>query len=426
MTMFSAMTTAVTGLKAQAFSISTVSNNLANTSTTSYKSKGTDFQDMVASFSSGGSKSTGIGVHATTDCENDAQGTITSSSVSTYLAISGNGFFVANTGTLNADGSVTFDIDNEYYTRDGDFTMDANGYLVNGSGYYLMGWPVDPETYTVTETLTQIQVAELTNSSITTSQVDYAANLPAGTDDGTTTSASTVSIYDSLGLAHQVSYSWEKASTNTWILSVSAPGAVDDGGGTYSDYTTTATFHFNTSGGIESIEDAAGAGNYTIDGTSISFDFAYDGADTQTITSDFSAMTQFGAESMSVMTFEQNGVPAGSFKDINIDKNGNIAIGYDNGETVIYYQIPIALFPSSDNLEEVSGNAYLSTLTAGDVTYAAPGTSGTGTITSSALENSTVDIATEFSVLIEAQQVYSANAKTITTVNEMIGEIVDL
>ena len=426
MTLFNSMTTAVTGLKAQASSISTVSNNLANTSTTSYKSKGTDFQDLVASFSSGGSSSTGIGVSTKTDFENDAQGTLVTSGVDTYLAISGNGYFSAHTATLDTAGALTFGTD-IYYTRDGDFTIDANGYLANGSGFYLLGWPVDTTTGLATEgTMVPIQITELTNTSITTSDVDYAANLPASADIGETTSASTTSIYDSLGVPHDLSYAWEKTDTNIWQLTITAPNAVYDSvTDTSSDYTTTALFNFSTSGDLESITDT-GVGNYTVIGTSISFDLTYDGAATQNILGNFADMTQFGATSLSVMSFEQNGVAAGSFDGIAIDESGNVAISYDNGETVTYYQIPIAIFPSSDNLEEISGNAYRATIAAGGVTYDTAGTSGTGKIASSALENSTVDIATEFSILIQAQQIYSANAKTITTVDSMIQTIVDL
>jgi flagellar hook protein FlgE len=141
-------------------------------------------------------------------------------------------------------------------------------------------------------------------------------------------------------------------------------------------------------------------------------------------------MTQFASSStssdISVSTFSQNGVAAGSYSDVSIDSSGNVVIDYSNGVNVTYYEIAIATFVAKDNLQAVSGNAYRATAASGSATYSAAGTAGAGTISVSSLESSNVDIATEFTNLIKTQQVYSANAKALTTADSMMQTLIQL
>ena len=422
MSLFTTLTTSVTGMSAQASSIATVSNNLANTSTTAYKAKSTLFEELVDS-----STSRGNGVSSLVKYDNDAQGLISNDSVATYMALSGNGYFAVKTASENTDGSLTFSND-VYYTRSGDFTLDEQGYLQNSEGYYLLGWSVNPETSQVVlpKTLRPVQISTLTDAAIATSKVDYAANLPAGAATGTTTSSSAVTIYDSLGAAHTLSYSWTKAAaTNTWDLTVRAPGgAYDAATSTTGDYTTTIAFTFNSSGGIESIDDSGT--NYDVNGTSISFNLSYPGATTQTLASNFSHTTQYADSAITIVTFDQNGVASGMFSSLTIDTSGNVEINYDNSQSKTYYEVPVAMFTATDYLEEFSGNAYKETTASGGATYVQAGTSGAGKVSSSALEQSNVDIATEFTTMIQAQQIYSANAKAISTVDSMLQQLEQL
>lgn len=421
MSILSSVSNAVTGLNAQSKNLNNISDNLANSSTTAYKASRTYFEDLVSTDSA--SASTGSGTMATTNYYNGVQGSIVAANSETYLAISGEGYFAVTTGEVSASGSVTFS-DQVYYTRAGDFSVSAEGYLQNSEGYYLMGWPVDAVTGTVNEnTLTPIQISELTDTSVTTSELVYDANLPATANTGATTADSTVEIYDSAGEAHDVVYSWTKLGSNTWELTITAPdGAYNSGTATPADYTAALTFIFGEDGSVQLID--AGTSGATVSGTSIAFTLAYDGAAAQTISADFDALTQFADDTLDVASFAQDGVAAGAYGGISINKNGFVYVDYDNGVSRAYYEIPLATFNSENNLERISGNAYGMTLLSGDVTYSAAGTGGAGVLSVAALESSTVDIAEEFTIMIQAQQAYSANSKVVSVADKMLETLI--
>lgn len=425
MSLNSSLITSTNGLQAQSTAISNISGNLSNASTTAYKTTGTSFSDLVSAASATGSSTGTYGVTASASYNNTSQGTISSTSTTTDLAINGNGYFAVKTATESADGTPTFSTDT-YYTRAGDFSLNSDGYMENSEGYYLVGWSTDATTGVAdTSTLTPVKVSsDLTNAAIATSTISYTANLPASADTGTTTSDSTMTVYDSTGATHDVTYSWSKTDTNTWTLNVkAADGSYDSSTGTSSDYTAAASVTFDTSGNIASIDSGDG---YTVSGNSISFDLSYSGAAAQTVTSDLSNMTQDAGTSISVSTDTANGAAAGSYSSLAVDKSGNVSVTYSNGQSETYYEIPVATFLASDNLAAVTGNAYQTTFSSGSATYSAAGTSGSGSISSSSLEGSDVDIASEFTDMVEVQQVYSANAKVVSAVDEMMKTLVQL
>ncbi|MDR3448956.1 MAG: flagellar hook-basal body complex protein [Alphaproteobacteria bacterium] len=427
MTLLSSLISSTNGLLAQSTALSGISDDLANASTTAYKSTGTSFSDLVSSSLSSGTStaSTGSGVTASAKYNNSAQGTISSTSTSTDLAVNGSGYFAVKTATENTDGTLTFSSDT-YYTRSGDFTPNADGYMENSEGYYLLGYSENSTTGTVdTSTLTPVQISSsMTDAAVATTTLGYAANLPASADVGTTTTASSETIYDSTGASHDVSYSWTKTDTNTWTLNVTAAdGAYDSSTGTSGDYSASASVTFDSSGNVASIDTGDG---YTVSGNSISFDLSYQGASTQTISSDLSNTTQYAASSISVSSFTQDGIASGSYSSVSVDSSGNVSVNYSNGESKTYYEIPVATFRAADSLAAISRNAYQATYSSGAATYSAAGTSGAGSISSSSLESSDVDIATEFTDMISTQQNYSANAKVVTSVNEMMKTLVNL
>ena len=417
-TLNASLVTSTTGLMAQSTALSNISSNLANASTTAYKETSTNFSDLVTTYADGTNYATGLdGVIASVNYNNDVQGDISSTDTTTDLAISGNGYFVVTTAVLNADGTISFS-NEEYYTRCGDFSLDENGYMVNSEGYYLMGWTVDPSTGTVEETLTPIQISSDQKSNpIATTEISYSANLPAGVD---TTGTSTVTVYDSIGESHDVTYTWTltDADTNTWTLSIGAEGGSSGG-----DYAASIVVSFDEYGEIDTVD----VGDYyDVSGTTISFDLTYTDAATQTIACDLSNVTQYSASSINVASFTADGVSYGSYDSLGVDSNGYISISYSNGQIETYYEIPVATFMSSDYLAPVSGNAYQATTSSGDPTYSAAGTNGAGTVCSSSLESSNVDIASQFTDMVATQQVYSANARIISTVDEMMQTLVNL
>ena len=182
MGIFDALTTAVAGLQAQSFALQNISGNIANSQTTGYKETNTAFQDLVNQAAI--NLQTPDGVTASSVATNTVQGSITSTSVATDMAVNGDGFFVVSKPTGFVDNQPTFSgIDD--YTRAGDFTMNANGNLVNSAGYYLMGIPVDPTTGNPLGSVPE--VLQFNNNfipAVATTSVNYQANLPATPKSG--------------------------------------------------------------------------------------------------------------------------------------------------------------------------------------------------------------------------------------------------
>ncbi len=176
MGIYGALSTAVTGLRAQAFSLENISGNIANSQTTGFKRIDTDFVDLIPDAPQ--DRQTAGSVIAKSRSTNNVQGDIKSAASETYMAINGNGFFVVEPRIGQSDGDSVFAGAN-YYTRRGDFELDEGGYLVNGSGYYLKGLPIDPVTQNISGSVPQ--VLRLSNQFLPASQttrINYQLNLP--------------------------------------------------------------------------------------------------------------------------------------------------------------------------------------------------------------------------------------------------------
>jgi flagellar hook protein FlgE len=175
MGIFGALTTAVSGLRAQAFALENISGNIANSQTTAFKRTDTSFEDLIQDNIPSQQKSGNVVASARST--NTVQGDVQSASVSTFMAINGTGFFVVEKADSFADNRPTFSgVDN--YTRRGDFQLDQNGYLVNGAGYYLSGIPIDATTGNLTGSVPQI--LQFQNGFLPaqpTTEIDYRANL---------------------------------------------------------------------------------------------------------------------------------------------------------------------------------------------------------------------------------------------------------
>jgi flagellar hook protein FlgE len=430
MSLFGALNTAVSGLSAQSAAFGNISDNVANSQTVGFKGVDTNFTDYLTASTAQVNEP---GAVATTpDYTNTVQGTITQSTDPLALAISGQGFFAVSeqTGSSNAN-QPTFS-NQTYYTRAGDFTMDKNGYLVNSAGEYLQGWSVDPSTGVVNQSQLQpVQVSQAQFDPVATSQMSLSANVPAASAAGTTAS-STVDIYDTQGASHQLSLNWTATSTpNQWTLTLS------DGGGTIG----TATASFNSNGTLASIVPAGNGANGTVtadgsdpNGTSGLIDFTASDVGTGgnpiqlnlgTLNGN-QGVTQFAASEYSLSNVTQNGVPPGSFTGITMDDNGNVTANYNNGQSQTIANIPLVTFRNADALQSQNGQAYTATANSGNATAQSVNTNGAGTLVAGSVESSNVDIATEFSKLIVAQQAYGANAKMVTSANQMLQTTIDM
>ncbi len=457
--LFAALGVAVSGLGAQSQAIGNISDDLANAQTTGYKTIGTSFSSLVTA-SSATNNSPG-GVSAKPSYRNDVQGNINSSETTTNLAISGQGFFNVTTMVRDENG-VAQATDSQFYTRDGSFALNNDGYLVNSAGYYLEGFAIVDGSST--NDLLPIQISSMLGDPQQTNTLTYAANLPAGASDFTS-SASTIDVYDAAGATHQTSITWATTTDiNVWQATVSvADGGGDDGTGTHTnlDYQAVFTVTFNSSAPTGTIQTITGvssgyydaAGNLITDLGAVetsaatsgdaaivtlgglgngSSNLAFPGSAAQTINLNLgnydqaTGLTQYAnsTTAVSVSSISQDGLPKGSYSSIGISSDGIISINYTNGSTREIYEIPVATFNSPDNLQRVSGGVYTATLASGAAQVRDAGTNGAGTFSASALESSTVDIASEFTLMIQAQQVYSANAKVVSTVNSMLNTII--
>lgn len=446
MSLYAALQCAVGGLSAQSAAIGNISDNLANAQTTGYKAVETRFEALVTQ--SNANVNDPGGVSASPYYLNGSQGNLVQVESDTSLAISGAGFFPVRAAVVGADGTTSFG-NTTYFTRAGDFTLNKSGYMVNGSGYYLTGYSVDENGVVDTSSSDPIQLSELLDNPVATSTVEYAANLPSSAAVGYVTSPSTIQVYDSLGGAHNLTFTWTKIATSEWDLNIVVPkGKLDSVTGDYVDYDATIRYTFNdgtggtTAGTLASYPNGIAAGaDWTVIDTSatgagnsadISFNLDFDGAGSQAIKIDFgtynksNGLTQFDDTTISVSTFDQNGIPRGSFQSLSVDGNGFVTLNYDNGRSRTIAQIPVVQFFAEGQLQRITGGAFSQTLASGSARYSLAGTNGAGKLVSNAIESSNVDIADQFTKMIQAQQVYSANAKTIVTSNTMMQEAINI
>ena len=442
MGIFDALTTAVSGLQAQAFALQNISGNIANSQTVGYKETNTAFDALVSQAALG--EQTSGGVFATSVASNGVQGTIQNETVTTDMAINGQGYFVVTQPTGNSGTNPQFSGVNDY-TRRGDFQLDNNGYMVNGAGYYLMGIPVNPATGAATAS--SPQVLQFNNNFLpaqATTSINYAANLPSapptglltpgsyhadptvagtGTVQGQDTTTFTnqsldggsITAYDSLGNQVDVQLRWaETASSggnNTWQLFYQTNTTAT---GTQVAWQNVGTpFTFNSSGQLTSPT----ASSLTLTG------LAVNGDTVGNVTLNYgSNLTQFASTTggVQVTSLTQNGFGAGSMQSLSVAK-GQIVGSFSNGQTVALADVTVATFNGQDSLQPLDGEAFAATPESGN-----PNFSGTGTVVGSSLEASNVDIATQFSQLIVAQQAYSANARVMTTANQMIQSLLQV
>jgi flagellar hook protein FlgE len=384
----SIMGAAVTGMNADTTWLASISQNVANANTTGYKNEETSFEALVNQTSSASFDAAGVSTN--TRSLNSMQGIVVGGQADvTDLGVQGNGFFLVS----DAAGDT-------FLTRDGSFVPDASGNLVNSDGYYLMGYTYPAQVSANSSLNTQVINVDSAGSIQTpTTTGTFSANLPSTSTNGQTETTSLVA-YDNLGGSQNLSLQWTNNSTgatpNTWGLTIT-----DSTGATVA--TATATFSA-ANGQISGLTGAGASGN--------TLSFAVPNG--QTMSLDLGGMTQL-AGNYGVNTATVNGNAPSSVTGVTIGKDGTLSFQYANGQTVPAYQIPLATVPSPDGLAAISGNAYQVTLTSGQMQIGFGGNPGYGTIQSSSLENSTVDLASELTDMVRAQSAYQANSKSFQT-----------
>ncbi|MER2606622.1 MAG: flagellar hook protein FlgE [Siculibacillus sp.] len=438
MGVYDAMTNAVGGLNAQAYALQNISGNIANSGTIGYKAVDTAFQDLLTSTGTSAQTQTSGSVLARSQTTTTNQGTISSSSVSTNMAISGEGYFQVQAKAGESDGQTVLTNQN-VYTRQGDFSMSAEGYLVNSSGYYLTGIPIDPVTGNVTGSISEPILVDtgLIPAKETTS-IAYAGNLPsdssvvtidpvdlgsssgypatiAAADNETFLSQSlsggSVTAYDEQGNEVNIQLRWAKTAANTWNAYYQSNSTAT---GTAAQWTSIGTtFTFSSAGALTSpATDSVAISGLSVDGTSLgTIGFNYGGR-----------LTQYNSgTTVTENDITQNGYASGRFTNLAVSTDGMVTATYSNGKTIDLYKVGVYVFNGDADLLALSGNAYAATKTSGNAIL-----SSTGTVMGGAIESSNVDITDQFSKMIITQQAYSANSKVISTANTMMQDVLDI
>jgi len=417
MSLGSAINTAVSALGAQSQAISMISDNIANSSTVGYKATRASFSSLVTqNYNSTAYASGGVAVMDNRNV--GLQGLIESSTISTNLALDGGGFFVV--AQVGKNGSADF-----AYTRNGEFSADKDGYLASTGGtYYLMGYRVDangdPLSGDVSnvDDLDRIDVDVVSGLAQASSIVELTAGLPADAAVGDTVSLD-VQFYDSLGVAHETTLTWEKTGTNAWELTVGNATDPDDASivtGTSASGPFALTF--NTDGTLATMVPSP---------AELSFTGMSSGAADVTLTLDIEdegALTQYasndGVIELQLDGLDVDGAKYGAYTSVEVSQDGMVTAYFDNGLSLPIYKIPVATFTNPNGMQALSDNVFLPTVDSGDYILRDAGEGNAGIIRGSSVETSTVDIADEFSRMIIAQQAYTAASKVVTTADEMI------
>jgi len=419
MSIASSMTTAVSALKAQSQALSTVANNLANSSTIGYKANSTRFISLVTSSYTDNTAASGAGVTAVTRQNVTDQGSVSGTTNTTDLAIDGNGFF-ALTRKSNGTNTPT----QLYYSRDGEFSIDKSGYLSLGNDYYVEGYANTYDSATGTTTtssnLAALQVTDGKDKWKPSSKVTLDANLPmsmstASVADSTDSSVSTTTtVYDSTGTSHSVTMTFvtDHTTADQWTVSLSS----SDSAVTFSPASYSVSFD-SSSGAIAEVNGSTTSFAETVTIT--------DGAVSQSVSFDFTDLTQYNSGTdISLTSVTQNGYPPSSYTGVAVDTAGVVTSTYASGLTITVGKVVLANFANSNGLNVLNDGMYQESTTSGSAMIGTAGQNGTGTIKSQALEASTTDTGTEFTRMIVAQQAYSAASQVISTSKSMYEDLV--
>jgi flagellar hook protein FlgE len=424
--------TALTGLDNSSLAINVIGNNLANMNTTAFKSSTANFSELLAGLSgtsaNGDPTVTGLGSTLNGITPENTQGTITSTGVSTDAAISGNGFFVVST-----DGGLGF-------TRNGQFEFDQNGYLVSSDGFQVMGYPAANGKVNASGNLSAIQINQgQTIPATATTELSLTANLDSQAADNSTFGTA-VQVYDSLGTAHTINFTFTRKAAGDWSWMATVPGADVAGGGTgpvtvgTSDSTDPAfdtgnsDITFDQNGQLNLSPTATNPTNPT---QTIKIPGLTSGAADMTIS--FSLTDSSGnplitdvASDSSVSSTVQNGSSATTLQSIDIESNGDIVGLMQNGQSVTLAQLALADFPNVDGLQKYQGSTFTPFTSSGQPSIGTAGSGGLGTIVGSSLEQSNVDMAQQFVSLIAAERAYQANSQVITTTDQLYQSTLNL
>lgn len=424
MSLYSSLYTGVSGLQTNSQELSVVGDNVANANTIGFKKSRAAFEDILGQNLATAGGEIGLGAKLSHVQKILTQGALTTTGLATDLALQGDGFFMVK-GTDNVN----------YFTRAGQFTVDEDGYMTNLDGLRVQGFGAD-EQGNIAGVVSELQIGAASSLPNPTSEVVMQGNLDASAaapinapidplDPDSYNFSNSTTLYDSLGNA----------------ISATAYFASDGAGGwSYEVYTDGANVTGGTPGTATQILDGTltyGTDGELIDHTQNTTTFDPAGATApQTVTLNFGdptnaggtglgGMTQFSNPS-SVSFLNQDGFGAGELANVRIEQDGTITGAFTNGQTRPLGQVAVADFTAADQLDRIGGNLFAATATSGEPNVGVAGTGGKGTVVAGALEQSNVDLASEFVRMIVAQRGYQANSKTVTTADSLLNELIQI
>jgi len=442
--------TGVSGLNANSNALSVIGNNIANLNTVGFKSSRSVFADLIASSLGGvgGTLQTGLGVALNGVQGNFTQGSLSTSSSGLDLAIDGNGFFLLR----DASGA-------SFYSRAGQFHLDAQSRIVDPSGFLLQGYQVNANGL-ITASIGGVTLPSTTAPPNLTSTVDIGANLNSQSPtsvfsladpNGTSQFSTSLTVYDSLGNPHLLTTYFSKTAANTWNYNVvGSTNEIDTANYNAANINVplglvrvaSGTLTFTTGGALDTESvvtsydtgTAGGAAGATVGEARI--DFLGATADQllafnfgASVTTDSGAgvdlTTQFGAPSGLVQQ-SQNGFGAGALQTVSVETNGLINGRFSNGQIRPLAQLALARFADPLGPLRTGKNTFAESGASGQPLVGTPTFAGLGRVLSNTLELSNVDLGENFIDMIAAQRGFQANSRVITTSDELLQELVNL
>jgi flagellar hook protein FlgE len=403
----SAFSLPLSGLAASSELLNVIANNLANLNTDGYKDESLNFGDvfnqMQGVSGNGDPIQVGSGVQVEGENSNFTNGSISATGIASNMAMQGNGFFVVE----NANGQ-------ESYTRDGDFSVNSQGQLCTPDGQLVMGYPAVNGAVSTSTALTPISVNQASNiPAVASTSFSMNTNLDASATVGTTFS-SPMTVYDSLGTSHVLTVTYTNTGANAWSYNITIPGA-DVGSTSASQSVATGTMTFNSSGQLTAPASPI---------TGISITGLADGAATMNLSWNLNGsgttpeVTQQDATSATSAT-TQNGYGVGTLVGYSVLSDGTVQGEFSNDQTMALGQVAVAGFSNTQGLAQTGNNDYQATFASGNAVVGQAGAGGNGAIVGGAVEESNVSLSTEFANMIVAQQGYEANAKVLSTMDQV-------
>ena len=412
--------TALSGLNASSAELRTIGNNVANATTVGFKKSRAEFADIYAAANLGaGSNTIGSGVKVSDISQQFSQGNIGFTDNNLDLAISGQGFFRLSDNGTNV------------YTRNGTFSVDRSGFIVNSQNNHLTGFLAD-NVGNITGALGDIQLDTSDIAPQATSTIGYGLNLnasetttpailgPFDVNDASTYSDSTsLTIYDTLGDSHLTTTYYRKtANPNEWEVYTFVDGTQLNG----AQANGSDLLGFNSIGDLSAINGAvAPPSTYTMGSTFT----PTNGSSPITLTIDYSALSQYGG-GFNVNALTQDGFSTGRLSGINIADTGVVLAQFTNGQTRTLAQVALANFSNTQGLQEQGDVSWAETFESGPALVGAPGSSSLGLVQSGALEGSNVDLTEQLVNMITAQRNFQANAQVISSADTVTQAIINI